>query len=233
MSQQYFLNQPYYYCAADGIQDREIQGAPSAPTRQPITQVHPFVFGRGAGAGAGREACIGGSCDYTNQSQGLSLISPNSAAALSQPSPGPQHTHQQQQGTQQSSEAITVGLKVFSPSNKKEFKMYTLRNIQANDFNNPTSLKTEVFNQLGDEIICGMLNFDIGYLVRNEKKWIHNAEDARDALALVTNGGKLTLWCTGISPKNQAQGQKRAHAGSVPSSEEPTKKKKKQSFTEE
>ena len=88
--------------------------------------------------------------------------------------------------------------------------MYTLRNIQANDFNNPTSLKTELFNQLGDEIICGTLNCDIGYLVRNEKKWIHNAEDARDALALVTNGGKLTLWCTGISPKNQAQGQKRA-----------------------
>ena len=229
MSQQYFVNQPYYYCAADGIQDREIQGPSSAPTRRPLTQAHSFVFGRGAGR-------IGGSCDYTNQSQGLPPISPNSAASLSQPSPGPQRAHQQQQGTQppsQSSKAMTVGLKVFSPSNKKEFKMYTLRNIQANDFNDPTSLKTELFNQLGDEIICGTLNFDIGYLVRNEKKWIHNAEDACDALALVTNGGKLTLWCTGVSPKNQAQGQKRAHAGSGASSEESTKKKKKQSFTEE
>ena len=85
---------------------------------------------------------------------------------------------------------MTVGLKVFSTSNKKEF---TLRNVQANDFNDPTSLKTELFNQLGGEIIYGMLNFDIGYLVHNEKKWIHNAKDASDALALVANGGKLTF----------------------------------------
>jgi hypothetical protein len=69
----------------------------------------------------------------------------------------------------QSSKTMTVGLKVFSMSNKKEFKLYTLRNIQANDFNDPTSLKTELFNQLGDEIICGTLNFEIGYLVRNGK----------------------------------------------------------------
>ena len=71
-------------------------------------------------------------------------------------------------------------------------------------FNDPTILKMEVFTQVGDANVCGTLDFDIGYLVRNEKKWIHNAEDACDSLELATNGGKLALWCTGDSPKSQA-----------------------------
>ena len=48
--------------------------------------------------------------------------------------------------------------------------MYTLRNVHTADFNDPTSLKTELFTQLGDEVVCGTLDFDMGYLVRNEKK---------------------------------------------------------------
>ena len=55
--------------------------------------------------------------------------------------------------------------------------MYTLRNMDTANFNDPTTLKTELFTQLGDEVVCGSLDFDIGYLVRNEKKWIHNPED--------------------------------------------------------
>ena len=62
---------------------------------------------------------------------------------------------------------MTVGVKVFSPANKKDFKMYTLRNVHIANFNDPTSLKTEHFTQLGDEVVCGLLDFDIGYLVRN------------------------------------------------------------------
>ena len=69
----------------------------------------------------------------------------------------------------------------------------TLWNIHTTDFNDPTSLKTELFTQLGDEVVSGTLDFDIGYLVQNEKKRIHNAEDTRDALGLTKNGGKLTL----------------------------------------
>ena len=70
---------------------------------------------------------------------------------------------------------MSVGLKVFSPANKKEFKMYTLRNLQRNDFIDPATLKSEIFTRLGDEVVCGTLDFDMGYLIRNEKKWIHNA----------------------------------------------------------
>ena len=67
-----------------------------------------------------------------------------------------------------------------------------------------------------------------------KKKWIHNTEDARDALGSARNGGKLTLWCTGIGPKSQASGQKRPRMDPGTSSEElKTTKKKKQSFTEE
>lgn len=122
-------------------------------------------------------------------------------------------------------------LKVFSPANRKEFKIYTLRNLQHNDFIDPATLKSEIFTQLGDEVVCGTLDFDMGYLIRNEKKWIHNAEDARDALAVVMGGGKLTLWCTGIGTRRQ--GQKRPQSDNSGGSEECERRKKKCSFTEE
>ena len=236
---QLFLNQPYYYCAAGGVQEGETPGATS---NQLLPQSQRFVFGHGA-----RETCIGGSVsrDYANHSQGLLSISPHGSSSLSQVSPELHH-----QGTQpfsqshhkpaiqtplQSSPAMTVGVKVFSPANKKDFKMYTLRNMDTANFNDPTTLKTELFTQLGDEVVCGSLDFDIGYLVQNEKKWIHNAEDAQDALGSAKHGGKLTLWCTGVGPKSQAPGQKRPWTGPGACSEESMaiKKKKKQSFTEE
>ena len=105
--------------------------------------------------------------------------------------------------------------------------MYTLRNLQHNDFIDPATLKSEIFTQLGDEVVCGTLDFNMGYLIRNEKKWIHNAEDACDALA---GGGKLTLWCTGT---NRHQGQKRPQTDKSEDGDEGERRKKKRSFTEE
>ena len=68
--------------------------------------------------------------------------------------------------------------------------------------NDPATLKSEIFTQLGDEVFSWNIGFQHGmYLIRNEKKWIHNAEDARDAIAIVTGGAKLTLWCTGTDTK--------------------------------
>ena len=38
------------------------------------------------------------------------------------------------------------------------FTVYTLRNVHTTDFNNPTSLKTELFTQLDDEVVSGTLD---------------------------------------------------------------------------
>ena len=73
---QFFLNQPYYYCAAGGVQERDTPGATSAPTNQPLPNSQRFLFGHG-------ETYVGGSCDYANHSQGLLPISPHSAGSLS------------------------------------------------------------------------------------------------------------------------------------------------------
>ena len=233
---QYLVNQPYYYCSADGNQERELPRTPVPPTH-PFTQAQ-ILFGRepgGAGlAGSGtRETtttCIGSSCDFSispstgTASQGFSQYGLSSGCV------SPPTAHQQHQGTPQPSGAMSVGLKVFSPANRKEFKMYTLRNLQRNDFSDPATLKSEIFAQLGDEVVCGTLDFDMGYLIRNEKKWIHNAEDARDALAVVAGGGKLTLWCTGT---NRRQGQKRPQTDKPEGGDEGERRKKKRSFTGE
>ena len=74
---QFFLNQPYYYCAAGGVQEGETPGATS---NQLLPQSQRFVFGHGA-----RETCMGGSVsrDYANHSQGLLSISPHGSSSLS------------------------------------------------------------------------------------------------------------------------------------------------------
>ena len=113
--------------------------------------------------------------------------------------------------------------------------MYTLRNLQTSELEDPESLKEELFTQLGNEVLSVSLDFDIGYLVRNEKRWIHNSDDTRELFELLRQGSRVILWCTGINPKSKSrQGEKRARGSQDLETDtgEPLKKKKK-SFSEE
>ena len=44
-----------------------------------------------------------------------------------------------------------------------------------------------------------MLNFQLGYYKKSEKRWIHNQRDLKKALELMKLNEKLTLWCVGLS----------------------------------
>ncbi len=44
----------------------------------------------------------------------------------------------------------STSLKVLNPINKKDFTMFTLRNLTAEDMNTPVSLKELIFEQVGE-----------------------------------------------------------------------------------
>ena len=105
----------------------------------------------------------------------------------------------------------TVSVKVLSPSNKKDFKMYTLRNVEVSVMKRPDDIKNEILEQIGGQVVLESLEFDLGYYTGKEKKWINNQDDACDALDILKAQNKLTLWCTGVIEKEK---RKRDHSGS-------------------
>ena len=60
--------------------------------------------------------------------------------------------------------------------------------------------------------------------------WINNRLDVNDMWKVVTNGGKVMLWCVGIGESTSNHGQKRSHDDSDPE-REPANKRGKPSNT--
>ena len=66
-------------------------------------------------------------------------------------------------------EHYSASLKVLNPTNKKEFNMFTLRNLTAEDINTPGSLKEAIFEQLGDSFVSRRLDFPVGFYHKSTK----------------------------------------------------------------
>ena len=47
------------------------------------------------------------------------------------------------------------------------------------------------------DIVSDKLDFPIGYYHKSEKAWINNEHDVQDAIQLMKELGKATLWCVG------------------------------------
>ena len=58
------------------------------------------------------------------------------------------------------------------------------------------------------------LEFDLGYYLGKEKKWINNQDDTCDALDILKSQNKLTLWCTGISLEKEKRKRDRSETES-------------------
>lgn len=84
-------------------------------------------------------------------------------------------------------------LKVLNPANKKDYKMFTLRNVSVDEIESPEKLKKVIIDQCGESIAKQM---DIGYFKQSKKIWLNNRLDMSDLLDLVRNKGEnITLWC--------------------------------------
>ena len=95
-----------------------------------------------------------------------------------------------------------VYLKVLSPSNKKDFSMFTVRDIKPDELSTLDELKEEVFVQCGEDAqLPRSLEFKMGYFRRSQKLWINNKQDLHDAWDILRNGERLTLWALGTAEK--------------------------------
>ena len=85
-------------------------------------------------------------------------------------------------------------LKVLNPTNKKEYKMFTLRNVPVDETHSPEKLKKLITDQCGEAVAKQM---DVGYFNKHSKKmWLNNRLDVNDLWDLVYKGENITLWCT-------------------------------------
>ena len=140
-----------------------------------------------------------GSCSYPSTYHGDPMANPHGRDSAtgrtlaSSPTP-------QQSGVQQS---YSVYLKVLSPANKKDFSMFTLRNVNPNELSTLDELKEEIFVQCGEgSQLLRTLEFKIGYFRRSQNLWINNKHNLDDAWAIIRSGERLTLWALGITGKS-------------------------------
>ena len=97
-----------------------------------------------------------------------------------------------------------ASLKVISPTKKKDFTMFTLRNLTEKDINTPISIKETLFEQVGESVVSRKLDFPVGYYHKSAKLWLNNEQDVQDALAILKKSGRLTFWCVGLGEKSDS-----------------------------
>ena len=134
------------------------------------------------------------SVDESSQPQatcGVTASQPqdNSGVTASQP---------QATGGTQAPAQTTFHIKVLNPSNKRDGKIHTLRNILQEDLNCPSKIKDAIVSQCGNEVVPPSPDMEIGYFHGSSKFWINNRLDVDDAWKLVDKSEKVTFWCTGI-----------------------------------
>ena len=119
---------------------------------------------------------------------------------------------------------MDIQLKVLNPTNKKEFKMFTLRNIALDETDSPEKLKKIIIDQCGGSVAEQM---DMGYFNKHSKKmWLNNRLDMSDLWDLVHKGDNITLWCA-MSSRKRIQHDVGTNDTEDISSEKSTKKPKK------
>ncbi len=119
--------------------------------------------------------------------------------------PGSGATGRSESANANSISNTSISVKVLNPLNKKEFSIYTLRDISLEDFETPESLKETVVTQVGEATVSRMLDFQIGYYNKSEKRWIHNQRDIHEAKELLKRSEKFTLWCIGKSQERASK----------------------------
>lgn len=96
-------------------------------------------------------------------------------------------------------------LKAFSSKSvKKDWKMFTLRNVDASSIKSRDDLKDEIRVQLSDEIKD---DFDVGYIQGCNLISVRTSQD----VAEIWNGREVTLWCDGLKISKSSKSLKRKH----------------------
>lgn len=89
-----------------------------------------------------------------------------------------------------------VLIKAFVKGCKKDFKMFTIRNINTHEVTSVDKLRQVIKGQLGDEVTQN--KFDVGYLQGANFVTVRNAEDLVEVWMNIQKGISVILWCDGL-----------------------------------
>ena len=104
-----------------------------------------------------------------------------------------------------------ASIKVLNSTNKKDFTVYMLRGLSAEDLD---TLREEVFHQLRENVVSRKMDFCIDYFKGNVKIWINNDQDSKEARETHEKVGKLTQWCIEIEKSDSKRGRSSTESGS-------------------
>ena len=96
-------------------------------------------------------------------------------------------------------------LKAFPKSSKKDWKMFTLRDVDIGAITSCDQLKKEIKFQLSDDI---KREFDVGFVQGTNLISIRNSHDVSEVWSCASNGS-VTLWCDGLKQSNSKKSRKR------------------------
>lgn len=98
----------------------------------------------------------------------------------------------------ESSTLPTLSVKVIHPNKKSDVKLFILRNIELQCFDQPEKVRKLLVNQLADKV-SNKPNFDFGYFEGNKRVWVKGIEDLREIRQSLESREKsgVVLWCMG------------------------------------
>lgn len=106
-----------------------------------------------------------------------------------------------------------VLIKAFVKGSKKDFKMFTIRNINTDEVHFVDKLQKEVRNQLTEEE--SQNKFDAGYLQGTDFVTVRNAEDLAEVWTSIKKGTNVILWCDGLKNMKSTHGRNRVVSSNV------------------
>ena len=105
---------------------------------------------------------------------------------------------------------VDFSIKVINPERKRDAKNFVLRAIEPETLEIVESLREEILEQLGKNVVSFQLNFDVGYMGGNQRICFKEKDKiGPQLLKLAENGSQL--WCEGLTSKPH----KRARSGSI------------------
>ena len=95
---------------------------------------------------------------------------------------------------------VDFSIKVINPERKRDAKNFVLRAIEPETLETVESLREEILEQLGKNVVSFQLNFDVGYMAGNQRICFKEKNKiGPQLLKLAENGSQL--WCEGLSSK--------------------------------
>ena len=92
-------------------------------------------------------------------------------------------------------------IKVFAKGNKKESKIFTLRNIDAAATTSLSTLEGMIKKQISEEV-CQVDSFNVGYMQGTSLVTFRSKEDIQEVWVGIKKGKNIMLWCDGLKQKS-------------------------------